>query len=74
MVYTLILGMVGGALTVIGTAGFILEGRVDAWEPKALFCLHTLGLMVLGLAAVLSLMRRIGRLENEVEQAEKRRY
>ncbi len=69
MVYTLILGMIGAALTVLGTAGFIMAGTFDPW----VFCMHTLGLMLLGLAAVLSLMRRIRRLENELDQAEKRR-
>ena len=67
------LAVVGGVLTLMSTLAFLAEARIGAWEPKAAFCLHTFGLVVLGASAVLPLLHRIRALESKVEQAENRR-
>ena len=71
MLFPKTLAVVGGVLTLISTVGFFAEVMILPWEPRALFCLNTLGLVVLGVAAFLSLVRRIERLDNKVEQAKK---
>ncbi|MHC4249162.1 MAG: hypothetical protein ACYS9X_08550 [Planctomycetota bacterium] len=72
MALALALAIVGGLLTVIGTVGFLMEARIGLWEPRVLFCLHTLGLVALGAAAVLFLTSRIRKLEDKLGQMDKR--